>query len=109
VDYKEWYEGIVLSYHKSGKHFVEFRMVNERRWLIMKKIYFYIIERPHYSLVSDVGSSEYKENFFDADILAPIEVTYIYLSIVMLFIQQPFIVCILLYASMIAFVYVSTD
>ena len=68
----------MLSYHKSGKHFVEFRMVNERRWLIMKKIYFYIIERPHYSLlVSDVGggSSEYKENNFDADILAPIEVS----------------------------------
>jgi len=81
VDYKEWYEGIVLSYHKSGKHFVEFRMVNERRWLIMKKIYFYIIERPHHSLqllVSDVGSSEYKENNFDADILAPIEDCWVY-------------------------------
>ncbi len=83
MDYKEWYEGIVLSYHKSGKHFVEFRMVNERRWLIMKKIYFYIIERPHHSLqllVSDVGSSEYKENNFDADILAPIEVSIYLLS-----------------------------
>lgn len=95
MDYKEWYEGIVLSYHKSGKHFVEFRTVNERRWLIMKKIYFYIIERPHYSLVSDVGLSEYKENNFDADILAPIEVSsYTYLCIIICFASSSIVIII---------------
>lgn len=46
VDYKEWHEGYVTQFHKSGKHFVEFRLVNEKRWLFMKKIAFYIVERP---------------------------------------------------------------
>ena len=46
VDYKEWHEGIVTQFHKSGKHFVEFRGVGEKRWLTMKKIAFYIVERP---------------------------------------------------------------
>lgn len=46
VDYKEWHEGVVTQFHKSGKHFVEFRAVNEKRWLTMKKIAFYIVERP---------------------------------------------------------------
>ncbi len=50
VDYKEWHEGLVTDFHKSGKHFVEFRVVNEKRWLLMKKIAFYIVERPALSL-----------------------------------------------------------
>ena len=45
IDHKEWHEGIVLQYHyKSGKHFVEF--MSQKRWMYMKKIAFYIVERP---------------------------------------------------------------
>ncbi len=46
VDYREWHEGVVTQFHKSGKHFVEFRLVNEKRWLLMRKIAFYIVQRP---------------------------------------------------------------
>mmetsp|Transcript_31399 Transcript_31399/g.69937 ORF Transcript_31399/g.69937 Transcript_31399/m.69937 type:complete len:955 (+) Transcript_31399:90-2954(+) len=46
VDYKEWHEGTVMQYHKSGKHHVDFRMANEKRWLCMSRIAFYILERP---------------------------------------------------------------
>ena len=27
IDSKEWHEGIVTQYHRSGKHFVEFRII----------------------------------------------------------------------------------
>ena len=59
VDNKEWHEGFVTQYHKSGKHLVEFRQFGEKRWLLMKKIAFYIVERPERA---NIGSSEYKEN-----------------------------------------------
>jgi hypothetical protein len=75
IDSKEWHEGIVTQFHRSGKHFVEFRMIGERRWLNMKKIAFYIVERPHVSSTS--SSSEYKdsEEYSEkCDDLAPIEV-----------------------------------
>lgn len=48
VDYKEWHEGIVTQFHRGGgRHLVEFRFVNEKRWLVMRKIAFYIVERPN--------------------------------------------------------------
>lgn len=75
VDMKEWHEGLVTQYHKSGKHFVEFRLLQERRWLIMKKVTFYIIERP---AVHNDGS-EFKDSGDHEINLAPIEVRY-YLS-----------------------------
>jgi len=59
VDSKEWHEGFVTQYHKSGKHLVEFRQFGEKRWLLMKKIAFYIVERPERA---SIGGSEYKEN-----------------------------------------------
>ena len=71
VDYKEWHEGYVTQYHKSGKHLVEFRMVNEKRWLLMKKVAFYIVERPN-SVPNDNG--EFKDSNSDLDNLAPVEV-----------------------------------
>lgn len=70
VDFKEWHEGLVTQYHKSGKHFVEFRMVNEKRWLVMKKVAFYIIERPP---TNTNDNSEFKDSG-DGDNLAPVEV-----------------------------------
>lgn len=75
VDNKEWHEGFVTQYHKSGKHLVEFRQFGEKRWLLMKKIAFYIVERPERA---NIGSSEYKENdataiLGDGDGLAPDE------------------------------------
>lgn len=94
VDYKEWHEGYVTQLHKSGKHYVEFRMVNERRWLYMKKIAFYIVERPSYANFNGVGvprnqssnsveigrsSSEFKsEVAMENDGLAPIESNWVY-------------------------------
>ena len=81
VDYKEWHEGFVTQLHKSGKHFVEFRMVNEKRWLHMKKISFYIVERPPNKPAAAVtgtgsdASSEFKETNSprESDGLAPID------------------------------------
>jgi hypothetical protein len=70
VDYKEWFEGLVLQYHKSGKHYVEFRQVNEKRWLVMKKIAFYILERPPPAVAQE---GEYKDDS-DCEGLAPVEV-----------------------------------
>ena len=45
LDHREWHEGLVLEFHKSGKHYVEFRTNGERRWLDMLRIAFYIVER----------------------------------------------------------------
>lgn len=70
VDMKEWHEGHVTQFHKSGKHFVEFRLLQERRWLLMKKVTFYIIERP--SVVTEGG--EFKDSGDHEASLAPIEV-----------------------------------
>ena len=69
VDLKEWHEGFVLQFHQSGKHYVEFRQVNEKRWLIMKKIAFYILERP---ASEGKEESEFKED--ETEGLAPVEV-----------------------------------
>jgi hypothetical protein len=70
---KEWHEGYVTQYHRSGKHFVEFRLIGEKRWMNMKKVAFYIVERPH---VQNSGSGEFKENDLgpENDGLAPVEV-----------------------------------
>ena len=80
VDYKEWHEGYVTQLHKSGKHFVEFRLVNEKRWLHMRKISFYIVERPPNKPAALAGggvdvSSEFKETNTprESDGLAPID------------------------------------
>eukprot|EP00596_Hydrurales_sp_CCMP1899_P000367 CAMPEP_0119046274 /NCGR_PEP_ID=MMETSP1177-20130426/45527_1 /TAXON_ID=2985 /ORGANISM="Ochromonas sp, Strain CCMP1899" /LENGTH=938 /DNA_ID=CAMNT_0007019197 /DNA_START=345 /DNA_END=3160 /DNA_ORIENTATION=+ len=76
VDFKEWHEGHVTQYHRSGKHYVEFRAISERRWLNMKKIAFYIVERPIYSSNT---FGEYKEDeIFENSGLAPIEDKWIY-------------------------------
>ena len=72
VDYKEWHEGFVLQFHKSGKHCVEFRQANEKRWLVMKKIAFYILERP---LPEPKDESEFKDDS-DCEGLAPVEVCF---------------------------------
>lgn len=75
VDCKEWHEGYVTQYHKSGKHLVEFRAINEKRWLIMKKMAFYIVERPVLQNNNDGG--EFKDNNSDNDNLAPFEVSFL--------------------------------
>ena len=76
------YEGSVLQYHKSGKHFVEFRIVNEKRWLLMKKVYFYIIERPTMSVIESSNCSEFKESTTENEGLAPIEVSKMIFNII---------------------------
>lgn len=47
---------------------VEFRMVNEKRWLLMKKVAFYIVERP---VIQNNDNGEFKETNSDHDNLAP--------------------------------------
>lgn len=73
VDFKEWHEGQVTQYHRSGKHYVEFRAIGEKRWLNMKKIVFYIVERPVYS--SDSYGEFKDDQIFENSGLAPIEVS----------------------------------
>jgi hypothetical protein len=75
VDYKEWHEGYVTQYHKSGKHLVEFRIVNEKRWLLMKKVAFYIVERPNNQSLMNGNDGEFKETEQEPqESLAPVEV-----------------------------------
>ena len=46
LDSRDWHDGIVTQYHKSGKHCVEFHLLHQKRWLSMLKAAFYIVERP---------------------------------------------------------------
>ena len=64
IDQKEWHEGLVTQYHKSGKHYVEFRTMFEKRWIQMNKVAFYIVERGHDSAplhTNNNSTDEYKE------------------------------------------------
>ena len=62
LDSKEWHEGVVLQYHKSGKHYLEFRTNGEKRWLDMLKVAFYIVERERYdSQGNDLRAAALKE------------------------------------------------
>merc|ERR1711871_1479579 len=58
------HEGLVTQYHKSGKHYVEFRTMFEKRWIQMNKAAFYIIERgsnsPPLHAINN-STDEYKE------------------------------------------------
>ena len=72
MDFKEWHEGHVTQYHRSGKHYVEFRAIGEKRWLNMKKIVFYIVERPLYS--SNTFGEFKDDEIFENSGLAPVEV-----------------------------------
>jgi len=58
VDNKEWHEGIVTHYHKTGKHSVEFKGLGEKRWISMTKVAFYILEHPQVNPTN----CEFKEN-----------------------------------------------
>ena len=57
MDGKEWHEGLVTHYHRSGKHCVEFRSVSEKRWFHMLKLAFYVIEP-----FDDHEKNEFKDN-----------------------------------------------
>uniref|UniRef100_A0A7S3NGR3 DOT1 domain-containing protein n=1 Tax=Aureoumbra lagunensis TaxID=44058 RepID=A0A7S3NGR3_9STRA len=46
LENREWSDGMVTQYHRtSGKHCVEFRQTNARRWLVMLRTAFYIVDR----------------------------------------------------------------
>ncbi|KAJ8605221.1 hypothetical protein CTAYLR_000465, partial [Chrysophaeum taylorii] len=46
LENREWSEGLVTQYHRSsGKHCVEFRHSGARRWLVMLRTAFYIVDR----------------------------------------------------------------
>ncbi len=72
-----------MDYHVSGKHLIDFRLINNKRWLTMRKISFYIVERP-----SDVikDGSEFKDgstNTYELG-LAPIEVLCMFLLMLLM-------------------------
>jgi len=81
IDNKEWHEGFVTSLSSYGKHLVEFHLIGEQRWLNMKRIAFFIAERPpnrssQEQALMTADSGEYKEDNIilrNADGLAPIE------------------------------------
>ena len=78
MDFKEWHEGYVAQFHKSGKHCIEFRAICEKRWLNMKAIAFYIIERPQSQYMSS-SFSEYKDDeLLDSATLAAVEDKWMY-------------------------------
>ena len=60
VDSKEWHEGFVRSLSRQGKHCVEFHMGREKRWLNMKRIAFYIAQRPQAGTVFVHGNGSKK-------------------------------------------------
>mmetsp|Transcript_27726 Transcript_27726/g.85707 ORF Transcript_27726/g.85707 Transcript_27726/m.85707 type:complete len:377 (+) Transcript_27726:232-1362(+) len=56
LENREWSEGLVTQYHRSsGKHCVEFRHSGARRWLMMLRTAFYIVDR------GSAGNEETKE------------------------------------------------
>ena len=73
IEQKEWHEGFVAQFHKSGKHYIEFRTMGEKRWLTMTKTAFYIVERPYSKDMNefkedeaiDTSPSEVKLNIFN--------------------------------------------
>lgn len=68
IDHREWHEGFVTGFHKSGKHNIEFRQIGEKRWLSMKKTAFYIIERSRSDLVmSNSNYSQLSNEFKETD------------------------------------------
>ena len=66
----------MLQFHKSGKHYIDFRLSGEKRWLVMKKVAFYILERPVVHISREEG--EFKDDGSSSEgesQLAPIEVS----------------------------------
>ena len=73
MEFKEWHEGYVAQYHRTGKHLIQFRISGESKWMLMKKVVFYILERPVLSQNRD--ENEYKEGDVGLEgYLAPVEV-----------------------------------
>ena len=73
MEFKEWQEGYVIQYHRTGKHLIQFRVSGENKWILMKKAVFYILERP--ILLQNREDPEYKEGeVVQEDYLAPVEV-----------------------------------
>jgi hypothetical protein len=58
LDNREWHEGVVIQYHKSGKHHVEFRAMAEKRWILMSKTAFFIIDRNQNQAVEQKENEE---------------------------------------------------
>ncbi len=65
VDNKEWHEGIVYSFSPNGKHLVVFHLIGERRWLNMKRVAFFIAERPVMRETSTTENDEQREHTLD--------------------------------------------
>lgn len=79
VEFKEWHEGYVAQYHRAGKHLIQFRVSGESKWMLMKKVVFYILERPVLSQNRD--ENEYKEGDVSQEgYLAPIEDDWVYVE-----------------------------
>lgn len=59
LENREWSEGVVTQYHRSsGKHCVEFRHSGARRWLVMLRTAFYIVDRCNSALSEETKEPE---------------------------------------------------
>lgn len=59
LENREWSEGLVSQYHRSsGKHCVEFRHSGARRWLVMLRTAFYIVDRCNSALSEETKEPE---------------------------------------------------
>jgi hypothetical protein len=81
LDNREWHEGVVTQFHKSGKHSVEFQGIAEKRWIVMSKVAFYILERSQDQATEqkeneDNGDKSGKENSVDCDYLEDLSLEF---------------------------------
>jgi len=59
LENREWSEGLVTQYHRSsGKHCVEFRHSGARRWLVMLRTAFYIVDRCNSAVSEEMKDPE---------------------------------------------------
>eukprot|EP00638_Chattonella_subsalsa_P010550 CAMPEP_0117787184 /NCGR_PEP_ID=MMETSP0948-20121206/6252_1 /TAXON_ID=44440 /ORGANISM="Chattonella subsalsa, Strain CCMP2191" /LENGTH=405 /DNA_ID=CAMNT_0005616281 /DNA_START=171 /DNA_END=1385 /DNA_ORIENTATION=- len=72
VDNREWQEGQVVAYNKSGKHCIEFSSTKEKRLFKMIRTAFYIIERPISQSSPSEGEVKEVEDI-ETEMLAPLE------------------------------------
>lgn len=68
LDGRSWQEGLVIGF-SLGKHFVNFYLIGEKRWINMAKTLFYVISQPNDAPASgpSVGVTEVKENDDDEE------------------------------------------
>jgi hypothetical protein len=82
VEQREWHEAKVTQYQESGRHFVEFCTIPEKRWLDMLCVAFYILKRPSSHLSISASSSPRELRFVEEadELLTPVEDDWVYVE-----------------------------